>query len=331
MPVELDPNAIFVHRLHLESTTEDSSPRLSRSEDAEKFVSGSIFFVGTATCIIKWAGLTLMTDPNFLHQGDHVHLGPGITAQRVTNPAINLEDIPPIDAIVLSHFHEDHFDKLVQKDLEKSIPIITTSEAAKELAKIGFMAVFPLERWESALVAKGDAKIVVTAMPAKHAPTGLGFALPDTMGSMLTFVASHEEHEAELDLEKVGDLVDKGVFKMYISGDTLVHDDLKDIPKRYPKIDLGLFHLGGTTILGTFIVTMDAKQGVECIRLIRPKTAIPIHYNDYDVFKSDLEDFKRAALDSGLATDPETQIVYLAHGDTYDFVIDKKRFGGNLA
>lgn len=40
-------------------------------------------------------------------------------------------------------------------------------QAADELAKIGFMSVLPLNKWESALVAKGDAKIVVSAMPAK--------------------------------------------------------------------------------------------------------------------------------------------------------------------
>src|ERR1700722_9647930 len=37
----------------------------------------SIFFVGTATTILEWEGVRLMTDPNFLHAGDHVHLGPG--------------------------------------------------------------------------------------------------------------------------------------------------------------------------------------------------------------------------------------------------------------
>lgn len=64
---DLDPQSVFAHRLHLEATS--STPRLTNLEDAEKFVSGGIFFVGTATCIIKWADLTLMTDPNFLHQG----------------------------------------------------------------------------------------------------------------------------------------------------------------------------------------------------------------------------------------------------------------------
>ncbi len=43
-------------------------------------------------------------------------------------------------------------------------------------------------------------------------------------------------------------------------------------------------HLGGTRIFGV-LLTMNAKQGVQAIRLIRPLTAIPIHYNDYPVFK----------------------------------------------
>jgi len=40
---------------------------------------------------------------------------------------------------------------------------------------------------------------------------------------------------------------------------------------------------------------VDDRQGVEAIKIVQPKTVIPINYNDYDVFKSPLEDFKRAA------------------------------------
>jgi hypothetical protein len=36
---------------------------------------GSVFFVGTATVILRYAGFTILTDPNFLHARDHVHLG----------------------------------------------------------------------------------------------------------------------------------------------------------------------------------------------------------------------------------------------------------------
>ncbi len=69
------------------------------------------------------------------------------------------------------------------------------------------------------------------------------------------------------------------------------------------------------------MVTMDAEQGVEAIRIINPSTAIPIHYNDYTVFKSRLEDFKRAVSEAGL----EDRVHYLEHGDTYEFEVPAAR------
>jgi hypothetical protein len=59
-----------------------------------------------------------------------------------------------------------------------------------------------------------------------------------------------------------------------------MHDELKDIPRRFPDIDFELLHLGGTRILGV-PVTMDARQGVEMIRLTSPKKAAPIHCMDH--------------------------------------------------
>ena len=71
---------------------------------------------------------------------------------------------------------------------------------------------------------------------------------------------------------------------IYISGDTLMVPELKEIPRRYAgqNIDLMLVHLGGTTIpspsLPLLMVTMDATQGLELVRLINPDLTIPIHY-----------------------------------------------------
>jgi hypothetical protein len=78
-----------------------SHPSSSPPETANAF----IYFVGTATTIIEWNGVRLMTDPNFLHDGDHVHLGPGVTATRKTNPAVDLEKLPSVDVVLLSHYH----------------------------------------------------------------------------------------------------------------------------------------------------------------------------------------------------------------------------------
>ena len=71
-------------------------------------------------------------------------------------------------------------------------------------------------------------------------------------------------------------------FRIYISGDTLLVPELSEIPKRYPHVDLMLVHLGGTTIprpeLPLLMVTMDAKQGVELVRLVGPEVVVPVHY-----------------------------------------------------
>ena len=48
------------------------------------------------------------------------------------------------------------------------------------------------------------------------------------------------------------------------------------------QIDLMLIHLGGTTIPGPhmplIMVTMDAQQGIQLVKLIQPDVTIPIHY-----------------------------------------------------
>lgn len=288
----------------------NSTHQLSASESADAdLTDGSVFFIGTATVILRYAGFTILTDPNFLHAGDHVHLGYGLTSERLTEPAIDIEDLPPLDLCVLSHYHGDHFDQVVEEKLDKDLPIVTTSHAVAELEARNFRNGIALDTWEAVEFKKGDVLLRIASMPGQHGPGVVDFALPPVMGSVLDFETNG-----------------KRLLRLYISGDTLVHDDLKEIPKRYPEIDLGIFHLGGTRIMGVML-TMDGVQGVEAIKIIRPEKAIPIHYNDYDVFKSPLEDFKKAAEEAGLSE----KIVYLSHGETYDFQIPESRRRGNSA
>jgi L-ascorbate metabolism protein UlaG (beta-lactamase superfamily) len=274
-----------------------------RNEDPD-LGHGSIYFVGTATVLIRYAGFTILTDPNFLHRGDHVHLGYGLVSRRLTNPAVEPEDLPPLDFVLLSHMHGDHFDRVAERKLNKATPIISTRHAVAYLKRKGFTSAHALRTWETLPIIKGDARLHLTAMPGTHAPGPLATALPPVMGSMLEF--DTPENETRL--------------RLYISGDTLIHEHLKEIPRRYPEIDLALLHLGGTKVLG-ILVTMDARQGVEAMRLIEPRTAIPIHYNDYTVFKSPLEDFRRAVAEAGL----DDRVHYLSHGETYEFEVPAPR------
>ena len=279
---------------------------LPRRNDDPDFGRGSVFFVGTATVVIRYAGFTILTDPNFLHAGDHVHLGYGLTSVRRTNPAVEVEDLPPLDFVLLSHLHGDHFDRVAERKLNRATPIISTRHATRYLGKVGFTRTHTLRTWEPIDIKKGRANLRLTAMPGTHGPGPFGAVLPPVMGSMLDF----------------GDEAGENHLRVYISGDTLIHDRLREIPRRFPDVDFALLHLGGTRVLG-IMVTMDAEQGVEAMRIVDPRTAIPIHYNDYEVFESPLEDFKRAVNEAGF----EDRVHYLAHGDTHEFGVPGARSG----
>ena len=261
---------------------------------------GSIFFIGTATVILEYGGFRVLTDPNFLHKGEKVRLGYGLRSTRRTNPAMEIDALPPLDLVVLSHMHEDHFDRVVEHRLDKTLPIVTTPHAAGVLQDKGFRAAHALDTWQSFTATKGDVRLQITAMPGRHGPGILSAALPPVMGSMLEFQTADGTT----------------LLRLYITGDTLVHDQLREIPRRYPSIDLALLHLGGTRVLG-ILLTMDGRQGVQALKIVRPRLAIPIHFNDYTVFKSPLRDFRAAVAAAGL----QQQVRYLRHGETYTFAV----------
>ena len=168
----------------MDETTALVLPR--RNEDPD-FGRGSIFFIGTATVLIRYAGFTILTDPNFLHRGDHVHLGYGLISRRQTDPAVEIEELPPLDFVLLSHMHGDHFDRVAERKLNRATPIVSTRHAVAYLKRKGFTATRALRTWETLPITKGEPRLRLTAMPGTHAPGPLAAALPPVMGSMLEF------------------------------------------------------------------------------------------------------------------------------------------------
>lgn len=182
----------------------------------------------------------------------------------------------------LAYISIDHFDKEVQERLRKDLPIVTTLEAYKPLAELGFSKVTGLNTWESAFLKfktedKPGMSLKVVSTPGKHVAgpiietlNDFMAAVPPTTGFVLEFL---RDDKPDTD----------AIFRIYISGDTLVVKDLEEIPKRYPDIDLLIVHLGGTTIPGPHLpllmVTMDAKQGIKLVQLIKPKVTLPVHFD----------------------------------------------------
>lgn len=256
-------------------------------------------FIGNATTVLRHAGFTILTDPNFLRRGQYAYLGRGLVSRRLQDPALAIEQLPALDAVVLSHLHGDHWDRVARRGLDRSLPLITTRHAARQLRLQRFENATALATWETHELRKGEALLRISAMPGQH---GLGrsrmIAPPPVMGSLLEFISPGERP-----------------LRIYISGDTLVYPGRRAISERHPDIDLALLHLGGTRVLG-MLLTMDAAQGIRLMDMVNARAAVPIHFEEYGVMRSPLADF-RAAVDASGLTD---RVRYVGRGETAPLV-----------
>jgi L-ascorbate metabolism protein UlaG (beta-lactamase superfamily) len=250
-------------------------------------------FIGTATTLLRLGSFTLLTDPNFLHRGQRAYLGKGLWSKRLTEPACRPDGLPALDAVLLSHLHGDHFDRVARRELSRDQPVLTTPDAARRLERWGFHAQ-GLATWETTTLSKGEESLTVESLPAVHARGVLGRLLPPVMGSML-------EHRTQGRVTR----------RVYVSGDTLTGDHISAIARRHPEIDHAVVHLGGTRVL-LHTVTMDADQGVDFVDRVRPRQVVPVHYDDYGVFRSPLEAFEKGLAEAGHGD----LLLSVARGDT---------------
>ena len=243
-----------------------------------------LYFVGNATTVIRYGGFTLLTDPNFLRRGERAYLGYGLNSRRLRDPACSIDELPALDGVVLSHLHGDHWDRVARRHLDRELPVLTTPHASRRLHRQGFAHAHGLQRWQTHELTKHGRTVRVAAMPGRHAFGLPGRLLPPVMGTMVEFGPA-------------GGATD---LRIYISGDTLMCPELAEIPRRYPRIDIGVVHLGGARLLGLATVTMDGRQGADWADLTGCSRVVPIHYDDYGVCKSPLSDFQQRTRERGL-------------------------------
>jgi len=127
---------------------------------------GSLFVtpVGHATFLIQLDGLNILTDPIWSDRCSPVSwAGP----KRHQAPGIRFEDLPPIDAVLVSHNHYDHLDiptlkRLAKKGGKRSI---TTLGNRDLIRGTGIPSVDELDWWQSVRLSE---EVTVTIVPAQH-------------------------------------------------------------------------------------------------------------------------------------------------------------------
>jgi L-ascorbate metabolism protein UlaG (beta-lactamase superfamily) len=177
-----------------------------------------ITFVNHSTFLIQVDGLNIITDPVWSKRvSPFSWVGP----KRMRPPGIRLEDLPPIDIVMLSHNHYDHLDIRTLNLLKKFNPLFITPLGVKAFLDIeNFSNVHELDWWQEFFFK--DLK--VQSVPAQHF-SGRGML----------------DRDATL---WCGFLIETRSGKIYFAGDTAYNEyTFKEIGERC-KPDISIIPIG---------------------------------------------------------------------------------------
>jgi len=248
--------------------------------------------LGGPTVLIEVGGWRLLTDPTFDRPGGRYRFGWGTGSTKLAGPARDAEALMPVDAVLLTHdHHEDNLDGAGRALLGRVATVITTSAGARRLGA----RARGLTAWQSTdLRGDGRADISVTATPCRHGPP---LSRP-IVGPVIGFALGWAGQEG-------------GV--LWITGDTVLFDGVRRVADRM-RIDTAVLHLGGVQfpVTGPLRYTMTAQDAVELIGLVKPRLAIPVHYEGWSHFRQGRDVIERAL--DGAPADVRDRVRWLPIG-----------------
>jgi len=175
-------------------------------------------WLGHASFLLQGAGVSLLVDPMF---SDHCAPLPLPSLRRLVPPPCGLRDLPPIDAVLLTHSHYDHLDLPTLRHLGKDLPLLVPEGHAAWLGCKGFNNVTEIPRYQSVEIAAG---VKLTATPAQH-------------------FTARSPWDRDL-AHWCGWLVEGAACKLWHAGDSGYCDVFREIGERFGPIDFGMIPIG---------------------------------------------------------------------------------------
>jgi L-ascorbate metabolism protein UlaG (beta-lactamase superfamily) len=215
-------------------------------------------WLGHSTTLIEIDGARVLTDPVW---SDRISPVPFVGPRRFQPAPVTMKELPPLDAILVSHDHYDHLDLPTVRELAcLDVPFVTSLGVGARLEACGVRPerIVELDWWESARVGR----LSFTATPARHFSGRSLFDRNRTLWS--SWVVAGERH------------------KIYFSGDTGLTPELRTIGSKEGPFDLVMLEIGafheawGDIHLGpdNALVAHDMLGG---------GTLLPVHWGTFDL------------------------------------------------
>ena len=217
-----------------------------------------VSWIGHSTMLIEIDGKRVLTDPIFSRRASPLQwAGP----ERFGPPALELEDLPPIDAVMISHDHYDHLDMdsimgLARGDTRFFVPL--GIGAHLEYWGVSPDRIEEMDWWEEANI--GDVRIA--CLPSRHF-SGRGLFNRDST-LWASWAVLGPEH------------------RIYFSGDTSQTPDFLEIGRRHGPFDIAMIESAAYNQFWTDS-HLGPEQAVDAFLMIRGRLMIPIHWGTFSL------------------------------------------------
>jgi len=214
-----------------------------------------VTFIGHSSFFLQMGGKNILVDPNFARWI--------FVLKRLRRPGLRLRDLPPIDAVLVSHAHFDHLHRpslraiarLSRRKSGKWPAIIVARQVRDLVSDLGYGSILELDWWQS--VTLGNLEI--THVPARHWGARV---VRDTHRGYGGFVLRSGKHS------------------LYHAGDTAYFDGFREIGQRL-KPDVALLPIGAYYPDSFRRVHTSPEDAVQAFLDLGARWMVPMHYGTF--------------------------------------------------
>jgi L-ascorbate metabolism protein UlaG (beta-lactamase superfamily) len=253
----------------------------------------AITFIGHASFFIQIGGLRLLIDPVF---ADRL-----VLIRRLRRPGVQIRDLPPIDAVLLTHAHMDHLNlpslrKIIRHTFRMSgkTPVAIVPQGVEDLvSSLGFESVQSMRWWSSLRLRQ----VEVTMTPAQHWGARM---LRDTHRGFGGYALRN------------------GTHSIYHSGDTGYFPGFREIGRRMsPKV--ALLPIGAYRPDGFRRVHTSPDDALAAFQDLRAECMIPMHYGTFRLSEEPMDEPLSRLMTASAEAQVENRVHALREGDTTIF------------